>query len=125
MTMTKKQIKKITSILRETEVQMYRKLRLNSLGLRKSGFEPIRDSGDRILNYTANNFLQGEIALLYRNLEAIENALERIRVGSYGKCKGCYKSIDEKRLFALPWATLCVRCQQRSEGFKVSKSRCG
>lgn len=49
------------------------------------------------------------------NLEQIENALERIDQGTYGKCQQCNKAITAKRLKAMPWAATCLSCQSASE----------
>jgi DnaK suppressor protein len=40
---------------------------------------------------------------------------ERVRQGAYGICAACGGTIPERRLQALPTATLCVRCQERRE----------
>ena len=50
-----------------------------------------------------------------RELAYIENALERMRAGGYGKCESCNKSIPMARLQALPYATLCIDCQREAE----------
>jgi len=46
----------------------------------------------------------------------IEEALERIKEGTYGLCEGCRKRIPKDRLRAIPYARLCVRCKKREEG---------
>jgi DnaK suppressor protein len=43
-------------------------------------------------------------------------ALRRIDAGSYGVCLECEGEISPRRLAALPWATLCIGCQQESDG---------
>ena len=50
-----------------------------------------------------------------RELAQIENALERMREGQYGKCEACDTSIPLARLQALPYATLCIQCQREAE----------
>ena len=50
-----------------------------------------------------------------RELARIENALERMREGQYGICEGCGCSIPMARLNALPYATLCIKCQREVE----------
>lgn len=50
-----------------------------------------------------------------RELGSIEKALARITAGNYGKCEHCEKSIPMARLNALPYATMCIECQQASE----------
>lgn len=50
-----------------------------------------------------------------RELGSIENALERIRAGAYGDCEVCERKIPMARLNALPYATMCIECQQAVE----------
>lgn len=50
-----------------------------------------------------------------RELAQIENALERMRGGEYGACETCECSIPMARLHALPYATLCIKCQREAE----------
>ncbi len=50
-----------------------------------------------------------------RELGSIDNALERIREDTYGKCEGCTSSIPLTRLQALPYATCCINCQRELE----------
>ena len=50
-----------------------------------------------------------------RELGSIEKALERIRSGAYGDCEICNKKIPMARLNALPYATMCIECQQAAE----------
>ena len=48
-------------------------------------------------------------------LRKIEEALQRIRDGSYGQCADCGDEISPERLEALPFASLCMKCQQEEE----------
>jgi DnaK suppressor protein len=48
-------------------------------------------------------------------LRQVTEALERIAEGNYGECLICQGPISPKRLAALPWAALCVECQQAEE----------
>jgi DnaK suppressor protein len=48
-------------------------------------------------------------------LTQVTEALERIARGKYGVCLVCEQSISPKRLAALPWAPLCLQCQQTAE----------
>lgn len=48
-------------------------------------------------------------------LHKVESALRRIREGSYGTCDECSTSIPKARLEALPFADLCVKCQELEE----------
>lgn len=48
-------------------------------------------------------------------LTAIEESLERIEEGTYGKCTDCAGVIPKTRLNALPFAAMCVRCAEKHE----------
>jgi DnaK suppressor protein len=48
-------------------------------------------------------------------LNLIDESLERIEAGSYGKCVRCESPLPEKRLEALPWARHCITCQDLQE----------
>ena len=54
-----------------------------------------------------------------RELAQIENALERIRSGTYGTCEITGKAIPQARLSALPYATLCMEAQREVERLKA------
>jgi RNA polymerase-binding protein DksA len=48
-------------------------------------------------------------------IHKVINALEKIDRGTYGTCDACGKPIKKARLKALPFATLCLDCQDRLE----------
>jgi RNA polymerase-binding protein DksA len=48
-------------------------------------------------------------------LHEIEEALERIKDGSFGLCENCKKRIPKERLKAIPYARLCVDCKMKEE----------
>lgn len=49
-------------------------------------------------------------------LDKVNAALEKIDEGTYGVCDSCGVDINPNRMEALPWASLCVNCQDRLEG---------
>ena len=51
-----------------------------------------------------------------RTLRQIDQALILMDQGTYGLCKDCEEPIPLARLEALPFATTCVPCQEKSEG---------
>lgn len=51
-------------------------------------------------------------------LKAIDEALERINNGTYGICEVCGKEIEEERLQAIPWTTLCIEHAKERELFE-------
>ncbi len=48
-------------------------------------------------------------------VKEIEEALQRISAGEYGRCKDCGEWIRIKRLETIPWAVRCRSCQERWE----------
>lgn len=50
-----------------------------------------------------------------KELAQVERALRRLKQGTYGKCEVCSVSIPVARLNALPYSTLCIKCQRDME----------
>jgi DnaK suppressor protein len=48
-------------------------------------------------------------------LEEIEQALARLRQGTFGTCVRCQRPITAQRLHAIPYAALCIRCKEEQE----------
>ena len=48
-----------------------------------------------------------------RLLRAIEEALARIRRGTFGMCEVCKQPISKARLEAVPWTRLCRDCKEQ------------
>ena len=52
-------------------------------------------------------------SLGYEQLQMVEEAIDRLDAGNYGRCLACSKPIALLRLQAMPWARYCVICQSR------------
>lgn len=48
-------------------------------------------------------------------LNKIDEALKKIQEGNYGNCDNCEASISMERLKAVPYAKLCIKCQEEEE----------
>lgn len=48
-------------------------------------------------------------------LQEIDDALDRVEEGTYGRCEECDCAIPERRLQIKPWAKLCIECQRKEE----------
>lgn len=48
-------------------------------------------------------------------LAGIEDALERLKEGTYGLCDECGEPIGEERLKILPFTKVCVECKSKNE----------
>jgi DnaK suppressor protein len=59
----------------------------------------------------AVQILDRETALARR----LRSAIDRIQDGTHGICLECEEEISPKRLKAIPWAELCIDCQERAD----------
>ena len=105
---TPEDISKLREILEQQEADLTRALRKNGdIAIEKSA-----DQMDEIQRATERELairkLDRESDLL-RNVRA---ALRRIDDGSFGICLQCESAISPKRLEAVPWAPLCIRCRE-------------
>ena len=69
-----------------------------------------------------------EFALMEMKAESlgkIDEAIRRLEAGVYGVCAECGTEIAEARLKALPFATLCVACQEREENERADVREAG
>ncbi|MBZ5675697.1 MAG: hypothetical protein LAP61_15760 [Acidobacteriia bacterium] len=96
--------------------------RIDSLGELRQALETKRDrlvrNHLRLVEFAAERdpeLRNSMVELMERNgflLSQVLNALDRIADSRYGQCLNCGERVCEKHLAALPWATLCQRCQE-------------
>ena len=77
--------------------------------------EPAADPLDQILSLVDREFNLENLHRSAQRYQAIVKALRRIKDGSYGICLECDEKIPPVRLKAVPWASMCVACQERAE----------
>lgn len=63
---------------------------------------------DQAISYRQNDMRRNLLEEARQSLIYVENALSRIENGTYGECSVCGKEIEERRLQAIPYATLCM-----------------
>jgi DnaK suppressor protein len=73
------------------------------------------DSLDEVLFASARELSTRNLERESSLLREVRAALGRIAEGSYGVCLQCEEEISQKRLKAVPWATLCIACQEHSD----------
>jgi DnaK suppressor protein len=73
--------------------------------------------GNHMADDASEAFEQAKELALHQNarrlLVQVDEALDRFGQGTYGLCTQCRSPIDPARLEALPYAALCMHCQQR------------
>jgi RNA polymerase-binding transcription factor DksA len=79
--------------------------------------EAMPDSADNEIADSATETLTMELDAAYQRratsrLNAIESALQRMRLGQFGTCINCGKEIARARLEAIPWTPYCRDCAQ-------------
>jgi DnaK suppressor protein len=85
----------------------------------KAGQESADDGTDDLVD-RANAAYNRELMFSLSDSERtillqIEDALIRMRDGSYGRCSNCGQTISVLRLEAVPWARFCIDCQELAE----------
>jgi DnaK suppressor protein len=73
------------------------------------------DALDEVQFATARELSTRDLERESSLLRQVRAALDRINEGSYGVCLECEEEISQKRLNAVPWATLCIACQEQSD----------
>ncbi len=82
---------------------------------RERDAEATQDPADMAANAYTKELLVSMSDNDRKLLKLIDEALERIEEGSYARCVHCNEALPERRLDAVPWARLCVRCQDLQE----------
>lgn len=83
--------------------------------LSKKTTETTGDEGDQ-----AQNMAEQHLSLRFKErdrqlLRKIEEALQKIKDGTFGECEDCGNEIGIKRLEIRPVATLCISCKESEE----------
>ena len=82
---------------------------------RESSSADAPDLGDRALTSISRDLSYQLSASEREILRRIDGALNRIEKGTYGRCSNCDKPVQKARLEAVPWAVLCIECQELSD----------
>ena len=70
----------------------------------------VADGPDRAIQLQNDEALQAIETTALSDLEAVDEALERLQLGLYGVCKLCGSRIAPDRLEAVPHAVTCAQC---------------
>ncbi len=123
MTMDKKDLEKYKKILEDAKRKIagdLRHLENDSLNMNQ------RDAAGDLSGYSFHmadmatdnfdrEFTLGLASNEQQFLNAVDVALRKIQDGEFGVCEDCKKPIPQKRLQAVPYARLCIKCQEIEE----------
>jgi DnaK suppressor protein len=73
------------------------------------------DELDRIQHASDRDYALSDRERNSDRLREVRTALGRVDAGTFGICIGCGEAINPKRLAAVPWASLCIFCQQAAD----------
>jgi DnaK suppressor protein len=78
--------------------------------------EPLNaDSSEQAIEMEDDASLEGQGALVAKEIASVKRALARIEDGTYGECVRCGEDIAPARLEARPEAALCIDCARAAE----------
>ena len=112
------------SVVNARDLDRYKRLllgKLDELSARRGGTETLvpgagEQHGDLVDQ--ANSDAEAELQIRVHQsdahlLRAIEEALARIRQGTFGVCEACKQPISKARLEAVPWTRHCRNCKEQ------------
>ncbi len=108
---------------REILIQKKKELSGTRLNREEIAIKRVPDLIDDVQNTTEREFALGSINRDWQTLRAIEQALQRLEEGSFGVCAECDRQIHPKRLQAVPWAALCLSCQEAKDTEEIRDGR--
>jgi DnaK suppressor protein len=73
------------------------------------------DAADAAFDASGEEIASQLAELEAKELAQVERAVRRLKQGTYGKCEVCSTRIPVARLNALPYSTLCIKCQRDME----------
>lgn len=77
--------------------------------------ESSADDLDRTQQANEHDFTVSSIQRDNSQMNLVNDALGRIKEGTFGICVACESVIGPKRLAAVPWAKYCISCQEAAD----------
>jgi len=104
--------------LSRRESQLKRKLsELTDVGLQREDvkIETAADPLDQVILSADRALAITRLEVRGRLLRDVQDSLVKVKGDNYGLCEECDEPISPRRLDAVPWARLCIRCQAKAE----------
>lgn len=119
MSLTKDEKAHLVSILKDRHAELLSAVREHVGQLREDDFPlvagAVGDLADQALADLVRDSDNAAVGRDVREIREIEDALNRMDGGEYGRCANCGVDIAYERLMVNPAATRCVRCQDLYE----------
>jgi DnaK suppressor protein len=118
--MDAKKIKDTRRRLSSEHENLVKSINRNRLAAEEIKLENTEDEGDLATISHVRDLLYNLHEGGFARLRFIQEAIKALDRGQYGQCVRCAEDINKKRLEAVPWATLCIRCQEETEAEQTS-----
>ena len=115
MDMDKKKAEYYKKRLVTTQDELLRLVTKSERDGREADEEATQDIADKAANSYTKEFLFHQSDENRRLLQMVNEALERVKDGTYGLCVSCQGEVQVKRLEAVPWARHCIECQDKQD----------
>jgi DnaK suppressor protein len=113
--MDKKKVEIYRKRLLEKRDELLRSVSKSDQDGREADEEGTQDIADKASNAYTKEFLFHQSNDNRQILLLVDEALDRIKSGSYGLCVECQDEVQSKRLEAVPWARHCIECQAKQD----------
>jgi len=120
--MDKKKLDNFRKRLETRQQELRRMVSRTQQDGRSADEDTAQDIADRAASSYTKEFLFHQSNNDRQLLQMVENALSRIREGSFGECISCGKEINPKRLEAVPWTRHCIECQEKLEQGRLEEA---
>ncbi|MDR3677823.1 MAG: TraR/DksA family transcriptional regulator [Acidobacteriota bacterium] len=113
--MDKKKAETFKKRLLTKQEELLRQVTKSEKDGREADEEATQDIADKAANSYTKEFLFHQSDENRRLLQLVNEALERMKNGTYGNCVACEEEVQQKRLEAVPWARHCIECQDKQD----------
>jgi DnaK suppressor protein len=113
--MDKKKAETFKKRLLTKQEELLRQVTKSEKDGREADEEATQDIADKAANSYTKEFLFHQSDENRRVLQLVNEALERMKSGTYGNCVACEEEVQLKRLEAVPWARHCIECQDKQD----------
>jgi len=121
--MDKKKLEAFKKRLEERQQSLRKAVSRTEEDGRVADQDTAQDIADRAASSYTKEFLFSQSNNDRQLLQMVENALQRIREGTFGECSACGNEINPKRLEAVPWTRHCIECQEKVEQGQLEEAK--
>lgn len=120
----KENLKKLLIKMREDIIKEAKnEIRKFKEGEKKQIVESVLDDGDLSFVDLSEDISLKQLSAHRDTLIKIDEALRKLKEGTYGMCEDCGDEISVERIKIIPFATYCRDCQEKKEIFdKIKQS---